>query len=125
MDAYTCTGVQIYSCTSKVLNDLNKSFPQIYWIFDSNLLSYQKRFSPSLMIINYTLIILSLYHSHSLFSILWIHKVIWKGYLTRNHGDFMDLEFHLQHYDNSSSWGPIPISAKNKYHSNHYVPENI
>lgn len=26
VDAYTCTGVQIYSCISKVLSDLSKSF---------------------------------------------------------------------------------------------------
>lgn len=26
VDAYTCIGVQIYSCVSKVLSDLNKSF---------------------------------------------------------------------------------------------------
>ena len=33
VDVYTCTGVQIYSCTSKVLSDLNKVFLQIYWVF--------------------------------------------------------------------------------------------
>lgn len=33
VDVYTCTGVPIYRCTSKVVNDLNEVFLQIYWVF--------------------------------------------------------------------------------------------
>lgn len=36
--AYTCTGVQIYSCISKVLRDLNKSL-------SSDLLDFVLRFA--------------------------------------------------------------------------------
>lgn len=90
VDAYTCSGVQIYSCISKVFSDLNKSFSLDLLDFShSDLLSYQQKLSPSLEIIYYTLIILGLCYSYSsLFSTPWIHKVIWKGYLTRNHGTY-------------------------------------